>query len=79
MILLNKLVRPLEHLLESDHKCLFLKLFYCASHLTVTALNTQHTANTKFILLLKMRMMMIMRMMMVLTRCQPQKGTTKYY
>ena len=39
MILLNKLVKPFEPLLESDHKCLFLKLFYSANHLSVIALN----------------------------------------
>lgn len=71
MILLNKLVKPFEHLLESDHKCLFLELLYCASHPTAKPLNTQRIASTKFILL--------SMMMMVLTRCQPHKGTTKYY
>ena len=44
MILLNKLVKPFEHLLASDHKRLFLKLFYSANRLSIAAFNIMPSA-----------------------------------
>ena len=50
MILLNKLVKPFEHLLVSDHKCLFLKLFYSANRLSIAAFNiTPSTQQAYFV------------------------------
>lgn len=44
MILLNKLVKPFEHLFASDHKRLFLKLFYSADRLSIAAFNIMPSA-----------------------------------
>lgn len=71
--LLNKLVKPFEHLLESDHKCLFLKLFYSASHLSIAVFNIM-PRHGKLILFLMVRMKME-----VLTWCQPLRGDTRCY
>lgn len=49
--LLNKLVKPFEHLLESDHKCLFLKLFYSASHLSIAVFNIMPSTRQAYFVL----------------------------
>ena len=73
MILLIKLVKPFEHLLASDHKCLFLKLFYSANHLSIAAFNiTPNTQQAYFIL-------DGMDEDGGSTWCQPLRGATRCY